>query len=104
MNTYKEILEFIQKNDISAWKVIVANEVDFFFGKDNKDYELICEWVFNFTIGNDDTSDVSAITGYIKEGLTSGKISVGDLKSNLPRCEDYIRSRIYSHYRWLIDV
>lgn len=56
MMNFKQLAKFANENDISAWRLMAAHEVDLFFdGRDLSDeaYENVCGFVYEWIIATE---------------------------------------------------
>ena len=94
MKTYRETLNKMKENDLSAWQAMVAAEVDSYGIESEKDFEIICSWCHDYIMNNDET-DVSKIVSRIIDGLNSGDLTIEDLKNSDIVCDNFVESYDY---------
>ena len=89
MKTYRETLNKMKENDLSAGQAMVAAEVDGYTTKSEEEFEIICSWCYGYIMDTDAT-DVSWIVSRIFYGLTSGDITIENLRNNDTICEIFV--------------
>lgn len=83
--TYKETLNKARKNKIETWKLLVADEVEARFQNelDDESFEIICEYVYDWTMKTSEEQPYLIVHGIIT-GFKNKEFTIRDIKLNKP--------------------
>ena len=96
--SYKELLERFNKLDINLWQVVVAQEVRFTFGL-NEDYELICGFVYEYYLQNDNF-DVTTICIALCRAMQNDDITIEMIRDDSEMLDGILETYLeeYDYY------
>ena len=90
--TFQETLEVAKKNNILAWKLVVAYAVSIDMDLPEENYEQVCEFIYDWV--SHTSMDVDELCDLISDCLEENLFTLEDFDSDWDKITDILNDKI----------